>query len=179
MSDHTHENTTFGPARSKRPSPWVVLSASALLVSLDFIAGPLYAVSVFFVLPVIHAAWYQGLKFSCWLALALSILRFFCHWGWGFPFDLNPALVNNALRAVLLVLVAVLTDQLAAQMRKILERQRLLENRLPVCPHCGVACREDGQWLPLDAHSALSKTVTPGTLCPDCERRSYDVQPGA
>lgn len=176
---HTSQTTPpFGPGAKNRPKPWSVLVCSAILAGLDSAAGPYYAVSVFFVLPVIYAAWYQGFRFACLLAAGLSITRFLSNWAWGFPTSYETALVNNVLRALTLILVAFLTEQLASQMRALRRRQHQLESRLPVCPECGLVCRQDGQWLPLDDHSALSKTTPPGSLCPECERRGYDVQPG-
>ncbi|MET0261868.1 MAG: hypothetical protein ABW223_03140, partial [Rariglobus sp.] len=158
-----------------RRKPWRVLAFAAVLVAVDFIAGPQYSISVFFVLPVISAAWYQGFRFACVLALGLSVARFLCHWSWGFPVSLDIALVNNVMRGITLILVAFLTEQLAAQMRELRKRQQQLENRLPICPECGLACHANGQWLPLDDTSPLSKTTPPRSLCPECERRGYDV----
>ncbi|CAM3139849.1 DUF4118 domain-containing protein [Rariglobus hedericola] len=169
----------FGPGAKSRPNPARVLVYSALLVILDFVSGPQYAVSVFFVLPVIYAAWYQGFRFACFLAAGLSIMRFMSNWAWGFPMSHDTALVNNVLRAVTLILVAFLTEQLASQMRALKTRQERLESQLPICPECGLACRHDGQWVPLeDGTMNLSKTTPPKSLCPECERRNYDVQPG-
>ena len=133
---------------------------------------------MFFVLPVISAAWYQGFRFACALAASLSIMRFTSNWAWGFPMSYDAALVTNVLRAGTLMLVAFLTEQLASQMRNLKKRLNQLEARLPVCPECGVACRHDGQWMPLDDVTPLSTTTPPGSLCPECERRGYDVQPG-
>jgi hypothetical protein len=178
MSKTTQSPSTFRPSGPAVPPPWRVLACSAALVAVDFATGPHYTLSVLFVLPVISAAWYQGLRFACALAVGLSVMRFLCNWGWGFPLDINPALINNVLRGITLLLVAFLTNQLAAQMHKIKRRQHRLELRLPVCPACGLACREDGQWIPLDETSRLSTTQPPRSLCPDCERKHYDVQPG-
>lgn len=178
MSKSKPTTPPFGPGSKNRPKPWRVLTCCAALVTLDFMAGPLYAISVFFVLPVIYAAWYHGLRFACTLAAALSVLRFTSNWAWGFPMSIDTALANNLMRAVTLMLVAFLTEQLASQMRSIKKRLGQLEARLPVCPECGVACSRDGQWIPLDERTPLSTTTPPGSLCPECERRGYDVQPG-
>lgn len=178
MSLNPHTTSPFGPGAKSRPNPWRVLACSAVLAGLDFASGPQYAVSVFFVLPVIYAAWYQGFRFACGLAAGLTFMRFLSNWAWGFPTSYETALVNNTLRALTLILVAFLTEQLASQMRAQKKRQLQLESHLPVCTECGLACRADGQWVPLDDASHLSKTTPPGSLCPDCDRRRYDMQPG-
>lgn len=178
MSINPHTIPLFGPGAKSRPKPWRVLTYSALLVAFDLVSGPQYAVSVFFVLPVIYAAWYQGFRFACGLAAGLSLMRFLSNWAWGFPMSYDTALVNNVLRAVSLILVAFLTEQLASQMRGLKTRQVRLESQLPICPECGLACRQDGRWVPLDDTSPLSKTTPARSLCPECERRNYDVQPG-
>jgi hypothetical protein len=178
MSKPAQTTHPFGPGSKSRPNPWRLLASCAALVILDFVVGPLYAISVFFVLPVIYAAWHQGLRFACALAAGLTLLRFTNHWAWGFPTSIDTALANNLMRAATLMLVAFLTEQLASQMRTIKKRLTQLEARLPVCPECGIACVRDGQWLPLDDRTPLSTTTPPGSLCPECERRGYDMQPG-
>jgi hypothetical protein len=167
-----------------RPNPaiwqrsWRVLTCSAVLVATDFSFGPNYAVPVFFVLPVISAAWYQGFRFACGLALSLTILRFLCHWAWGFPVSWDTALVNNIMRGVMLISVAYLTDQLGAQMRAVTKRQHNLEALLPICPDCGLTCLENGQWMPLNSTSRFSTATPPKTFCPECSRKRYDLHPG-
>jgi len=178
MSKSPYSAHPFEPTAKLRPSPWRLIACSAVLVALDFLLGPQYAISVFFVLPVISAAWYQGLRFACVLAATFSLMRFMSNWAWGFPMSMDTALVNNVMRAVTLMLVAFLTEQLASQMRKLKKRQALLEACLPVCPQCGVACRHDGQWLPIQHAQPLSTTTPPGSLCPECERKGYDMQTG-
>lgn len=178
MSSPVQKTPPFGPSSRNCPKPWRLLACCAALAVLDFAAGPLYAVSVFFVLPVIYAAWYHGLRFACGVAAGLGLLRFANNWAWGFPMSMDTALVNNVMRVVTLMLVAFLTEQLASQMRLIKRRLKQLEDRLPICPECGCACNRDGRWLPLDDTTPLSATTYPRSLCPECERRHYDVQPG-
>ena len=153
---------------------WSLMCWSAALVLGDFIAGPQYAVSIFFVLPVIWAAWHLGLVFACWLAVVFSLMRFGCNWWWGFPLDFSPAVINNVLRGIVLILVAILTERLAAQFRQMRQRMKRLEARLPVCQGCGLVQRRDGQWGRLDDDSALAESALK-QLCPECEQKRYGV----
>ncbi|HEY9250857.1 MAG TPA: hypothetical protein VIO38_17070 [Rariglobus sp.] len=173
MSDVTPPSFPASSHPTKRR--WKVVGWSAGLVLLDFLSGPQYAFSVFFVLPVIWAAWYVGLAFSCWLGVGFCVLRFGCHWWWGFPFDFSPAVINNVLRGATFLLVAFLTERLAWQFRQMRQRMQRLEARLPVCPSCGLVCRKDGRWAPLDDNSELAADRPLKTLCPDCEQKQYGV----
>ena len=175
MSPHKEIAAAHAAETGTRPGYWKIMAVCSALALADFLAGPHYAISVFFVLPVISAAWYQGLRFACAVGVGFSILRFLSHWYWGFPMEFNAAVVNNVLRSIALILVAILTDQLAAQMRKLGKREHQLEFHLPICPSCGIACRRDGEWGPLDDTTPLSTTTPPRTLCPDCEGKRYTL----
>ena len=129
-------------------------------------------------LPVISAAWYQGFRFACALAASLSIMRFTSNWAWGFPMSYDAALVNNVLRAVTLMLVAFLTEQLASQMRNLKKRLNQLEARLPVCPECGVACRHDSSRQPLPRVRAPRLRRAAGlSRCQPCQPQGSAVPP--
>jgi hypothetical protein len=178
---NTHKDPAqppFGPAPRKPPHAGRVLICSALLAATDFAFGPAYTIPVFFVLPVIWVAWYHSFSSACVLALSLTVSRFLCHWAWGFPVDWDTALANNVMRGVTLILVAFLTQQLAAQLGAVRKRLQCLESLLPICPDCGLACHQDRQWLPVHDGAPLSTVTPPKTLCPDCERKRYDLQSG-
>jgi hypothetical protein len=156
------------------PARWPLLACSALLVCLDFILGPAFALPAFYVLPVIWAAWSHGLRLACVLACGLCILRFASHWSRGFPFDFSPAVTNNLLRNATLVIVAGLTARVAQMLRRQRIRIRHLEQNLPVCTSCSLIRHADGRWLPVEAIATEDRPRE--LLCPDCERRRYDFE---
>lgn len=125
----------------------ILITVSLALLVIDFATGPLYIFATFFVLPVIWCAWFYGAGWGCILGLSFSVLRFLCHWVWGFPNDIHPAIVNNVLRGITLISVSLLTAWLAMQMR---ERERMLllmgnqlrvlRQKLPICHVCNSLC---------------------------------------
>lgn len=149
---------------------WQIFGLSLVLVSIDFYLGPVLQFPVLFVLPVMWGAWERGVRFGCGLALALAISRFVCHWFWDFPLDFTPAVVNNLLRAVGLVLVGVITGRVAGIVRDLRRRIVFLEARLTVCEECGVIREEDGRWVPLEDGPAPTRGRV---RCPRCEEKLY------
>ncbi|MFA6960484.1 MAG: hypothetical protein WC205_07025 [Opitutaceae bacterium] len=64
-------------------------------------------------------------------------------------------------------------------MHRLQGRQRRLDVRLPECPACGLACRNDGEWVPARRlQPALQDHAPTQILCPDYERKHYDMQSG-
>jgi len=48
-----------------------------------------------------------------------------------------------------------------------------LERHLTICGKCGLIRAEDGSWMPVETPEPLGGRK--GVLCPECERRSYDI----
>ncbi len=120
-----------------------------VLISLDFLSGPTLQFPVFFVVPVMLAAWFHGAGLAIRLAIGLALARFACHWVWGFPIEVMPAILNNVMRGVALIGLAYVTAVIALRMNALRARVNQLEARLPICPGCGLVRDEAGAWLPL------------------------------
>ena len=165
--------TSSATSVSPKARRWPVLLCSAALVALDFIFGPAFAMPALYVFPVIWAAWSIGLLFSCLLACAFCLLRFVSHWAWGFPFEINPAVINNLLRSTTFILVACLTARIAHQLRHQHKRIHQLERQLIVCTSCSLVRQPDGNWMDLD--QLHSDDNAHQLLCPECERKRYGI----
>ncbi len=169
--------STATPADSLPQEPhhpgrrWPLLASSSVLVAIDFMLGPVFALPAFYVLPVIWAAWSIGLRFACALACALCLFRFTSHWIYGFPFDFSAAFVNNLFRSATFIAVACLTAHVAQKLRSQRARIAHLERNLPVCTSCSLIRDTDGRWLPVENFGSAARPRE--HLCPDCERRRY------
>lgn len=172
MPHATSSNTaTVSPVSEHAPrSLRAILLCSITLVLVDFFLGPVIQFPVLFFLPVMWAAWRCGTRVAVTLALAFALMRFACHWYWGFPFDVTPAVINSVLRAAGLMAVAVVTANIAALTRNLKRRVALLEARLEVCGECGVVREADGSWMPLDHGHPPPRRHT---RCPSCEEKHY------
>lgn len=120
-----------------------------VLVALDFFSGPNLQFPVFFVIPVMLAAWYHGAGLAIRLSIGLAVARFTCHWIWGFPIEVLPAILNNVMRGGVLAGLAYVTALSAFRMNALRARVNQLEARLPICPGCGLVRDEGGAWVPL------------------------------
>lgn len=158
------------PPLSSRYTFWIIIIMSLIITVLDFLVGPEYAISLFYIFPVMWAGWQRGFLFATILALILCGLRFTCHWVWGFPLYISPAAVNTVIRAISLMLLAFLASQLAWKYQKLKLRIHQLEGHLPVCSSCSSVRREDGDWIPLD--TPIPKDGVNQKLCPHCIHRS-------
>ncbi len=146
-----------------------LLTQACGLIALDFLTGPTVQFPVFFVVPVILAAWYHGAALAFRFALVFVLARFACHWAWGFPMELFPAILNNLMRGMVLAGLAYGTALIAVRMNSLRIRVNQLEARLPICPGCGLVRDEAGTWLPLAELPAPS--VRPS--CAACEERTH------
>lgn len=150
---------------------WKVILLSLVLLAVDFIVGPYIQFPVFFVLPVIIAAWVSGMRLALILAVALAAVRLSFHWIWDdIPADIVPAVVNNVMRACVLLLVGYGTAKTAMHMRSLQRRIDLLEKQLPVCSSCGLIRNDKGVWVPL---SDMPRCDKARPLCPVCEEKHY------
>jgi len=150
---------------------WKVLALSLVLMVSDLLLGPTLGLPVFFIVPVMLAAWFSGVRLAVTLAVFLAVFRFFVHWAWQFPLELLPAVVNNVMRCVTFVAVGYVTARAAKLIRDLRTRVELLEQQLPVCKGCGVIKRPDGSWGALESLPETPPERRP--LCPACEEKHY------
>ena len=146
----------------------VIVLLALLLLVVDFWAGPDLGFPVFYVFPVMVAAWWQGFRLAAPLAVGMTLARFLFHWWWDFPDGIGTTAINNLLRCGALLLVAVLTELTARQNRLLRERVSKLERLLPLCESCDTVRAENGEWRTLDAAAAQTP---PRPRCPACAEK--------
>lgn len=137
----------------------------------DFILGPTYQFGILVVIPVLLASWRHGLAFAAIIAIVACILRFLCHWVWGFPLNVSPAAINTIIRAIALVLLAVISAQAAWKYQRLKLKIQQLEGHLPTCSSCGHVQKPNGEWIPLDTPIPAQEKLQP--LCSVCAKISY------
>jgi hypothetical protein len=147
---------------------------AVVLLVLDYCAGPSMNFPVFYVFPVMLAAWRLDFRAAALLGIGLTLARFVFQWLEDFApqGDWARAAINNAMRAAALILVAWLTEITARQNRLLRERVKKLESMLPLCPTCDTVRDQDGRWRTLDEHAAMhAKTRQPCPACAEKEER--------
>jgi hypothetical protein len=172
---HQASNTPYpsiAQHKTLAASHWLSLLIMTLIpLSLDFILGPSYQFSILVVGPVIWAAWRHNFSFAAFLAVLACVLRFACHWAWGFPVYISPAATNTVVRAISLILVALATAQAAWKYQQLKLKIHRLESHLPTCTCCGQIKRHDGEWIPVDTPTPVMDRSK--LLCPVCEKLTY------
>jgi hypothetical protein len=91
----------------------------------------------------------------------------------GSPNAFSLQLLNGTIRGVSLVVLAFFTSKAAWRFREMRSRIQALERHLTICGKCGLIRGEDGSWVPVEVTSPAPETAR--VLCPECERRSYEI----
>lgn len=148
---------------------------AAVLLALDYAFHIDSLFPTFYALPVMLAAWYSGRAPAAALAIALPL----AHVALLFiratpPFEMTTPLVVTAVRATIILLIALWFDRFAEHERKLERHVRTLEGLLPICMHCKNIRNEAGEWERLEGYigNRSDATFTHG-LCPACQTLYY------
>jgi PAS domain-containing protein len=110
---------------------WIALAA--VLLALDHEIGPGIQFPVFFLVPVLLAAWFNGLAWGLAFAAVLALARLgFRMAGWEAPWSLFDTFVNAGIRLLVFSMAAFMADRIAAQRRLLGRRLDLVLETLPV-----------------------------------------------
>jgi hypothetical protein len=141
---------------------------------LTYAAGPFIQFPFAFVLPVVLAAWFDGLGHALAFAIALPAIRLGFVLGlWSVPWTDGHSIANAVIRACVLSLLAFLTT-VANQHRRLRREVAMLEKILPMCSFCKKIRAPDESWQPLEVYfSAHTDIALSHGLCPDCAREHY------
>jgi hypothetical protein len=83
---------------------------------------------------------------------------------------LADSVINDGIRMVVLVAVAVLMARMTRQEREI----RVLRGLLPVCAFCKKIRTEDQRWQPIESYiTERSEASFTHTFCPECGKAHY------
>lgn len=159
------------PTRSRISLRFMALVVA--LVAIDFAMGSHASAAPLFVCVVVWVAWTGSFERALVLGILLSAVHLARGWILGSPTTFSSQLLNGTIRAATLVILAFFTSKAAWRFRALHGRIDALERHLTICGKCGLIRAEDGSWVPVEASGqAIGRK---GVLCPECERRSYEL----
>jgi hypothetical protein len=161
--------------RNRTVSLLAGLLFGAIVIALDLVTPPQVMLSIFFVLPVLVVAWYNGLAWGLVLSVALVLSRFLIATVVEPMWPVSYDVINAANRLVVLSVVSVLASRLADAVRHV----TTLEGLIPVCANCKKIRNQEKEWEPLEKYlSERSGAAFTHGICPDCATLLYgDILP--
>ncbi|HLX94609.1 MAG TPA: hypothetical protein VKU37_02585 [Verrucomicrobiae bacterium] len=154
--------------------PFTSIGLAVLCLALDFLLGPYIAFPITYIIPVVIAGWFCRPHYAYLLAIVQPLVRLSFSFNWQVPWSSADAIINTAIRIVVLVLFAYLVSRTARQTRELARRVNLLEGILPICSLCKKIRDERGNWQPVEIYvSNRSEAMFSHSLCPDCLKRDY------
>jgi len=158
--------------------PWAVpivsILGAGIILAVDYFVGSFVQFPVFFLLPVLFAAWYGGKSWGIAFAVTLPLIRFYFSTVWDSPGTLIDSMVSAVNRIIVFTLIAVLADRVASQTRELKREVQQLEGLLPICSHCKKIKSEDGRWTMMERYiSDHSQAEFSHGICPDCLEKHY------
>ncbi|HUA68696.1 MAG TPA: hypothetical protein VMA13_09115 [Candidatus Saccharimonadales bacterium] len=158
--------------------PTTSISLAILCLVLDFFIGPYIIFPITFILPVVVSAWFCRSYYAYALAIVQPLVRLGFAYDWRPPWGITVAIINTAIRIIVLVLFAYLVSRTARQTRQLAKRVNLLEGILPICSLCKKIRDEHNNWQPVELYvSNRSEASFSHSLCPDCLKRDYKNVP--
>lgn len=156
-----------GLAVPDQAPPVFSLLIAAFVVLLDWSVGPRIEFPGLFIVPVIYAAWYGGLRWG----LPLSLLPL-AHVGTIYiaqrP-ELFESLLTATFRILALAAVAWWIASVAASQRALTKEVALLEGLLPICSHCKKIRDDAGEWQVIERYiEARSDATFTHGICDSC-----------
>lgn len=152
---------------------WIVLSIGVIV--LDYLTGPFIYFPVFFLFPIVLAAWLSGLRWGLFFACCLSFVRLFFSLIWPAPWSMLETLINAAILLIIFALTALLVDR-EVKRRALLEEVKILRGLLPICSFCKKIRRKDETWVPVEEFLyEHSEAEFSHGFCPDCLKVHYGV----
>jgi K+-sensing histidine kinase KdpD len=159
------------------PVWWI--GVAAVILAVDFLAGPEIAITYLFLIPVALVARFNGRWLGIAFAVVLPLSRFCFHFIWKSSWDLSDILLNVLIRIAVLVAAAILIDRVTRQAREI----RVLKGFLPICSFCKKIRTADQKWQTMETYvTEHTEARFTHTFCPECEKKHYgeflDGRPG-
>ena len=154
------------------PLYWILFSGVAL--GADYASGPFVQFPIFFLIPVVIAAWHSGQWWGIGLGVAMSLGRAYFVTLWSVPWTVEETAVNTIIRIVVLGGFAVLVHRRAKYSKALRREVRILEGLLPICSFCKRIRTSDNEWEQLESYvTAHSEANFSHGLCPECAREHY------
>jgi K+-sensing histidine kinase KdpD len=161
------------PSGRIQPLWWVALGAVMLWI--DYLTFQSANFPVFYVLPVILAAWYSGMWPALALAIAVPAFRLmFLVLPQSTPGQMAGVALATAFRGIVIVFFALWFARLADFERSLQRRVKILEGMLPICAHCKNIRNDKGDWERMEAYiSRRSEAQFSHGICPSCSDKHY------
>jgi len=154
----------------RKISPFVPLFISLVIIGVDLLTPPQIILSIFFVIPILIAAWYNGLRWALLLSVVLPSARLFIVIFIETSWHNNYDLVNTIDRVVVLSIVSLVTAKLSSSIKHV----KILEGLIPICSRCKKIRNKNQEWQPLEKFiTERSYAQFTHGLCPDCAKELY------
>jgi hypothetical protein len=154
-------------------SSWWWLAGVGLVV-IDYAAGAETQFPLVYAVPVILAAWYSGRGAALTLASVLPLVHLLFVATWWRPEHWGAVAATTAARGVVVLLIALWFDRLAAHEAAVSRHLEAIEGLLPICAFCKSIRNDDGEWERLEAFiSRRSDARFSHGFCPACRDAHY------
>jgi K+-sensing histidine kinase KdpD len=162
----------FDPDR--KISLLVSLFASALIIGIDLLTPPQILLSIFFILPILIAGWYNSLRWALILSVTLPLARFFIATFIEPLWHVSYNLINAIDRFLVFSLVSLITARLSDSVKRLKREIKVLEGLIPICTNCKKIRDQNQEWQPLEKYlTERSDTQFTHGICPDCMKLLY------
>jgi len=115
----------------KRQSQALWLLVTALILLLNFLAGPKMQLTLLLVFPVVALAWQYGFRSAFIVGVCGCIFRYSFNYFWGEPFVQTHALLNLLFRSMSFVLLAYMISRASALVRQLCIQLQALDASHP------------------------------------------------
>jgi hypothetical protein len=155
-----------------RLPPAYSLLIAAFVVLLDWAVSPRIEFPGLFIVPVIYASWYGGLRWG--LPLSLLPLAHVVTIVLAPPADVFEASLTATFRIIALAAVAWWIASVAASQRALTKEVALLEGLLPICSHCKKIRDDAGDWQVIERYiEARSDATFTHGICDSCVHEHF------
>lgn len=160
--------------RDHKFAPYLALLFSVVIILLDLLAPIRIVFSIFFVIPVLVAAWFNSLYFAVALSISLPAVRLLVAILVEKTGDVMYSGLNAVDRLLVLSVVALVTHRLSESMKHLKVEVKVLEGMIPICSNCKKIRDKDGEWQSLEKYlGEHSQAEFTHGICPDCRKLLY------
>lgn len=164
--------------REKRQFALAWFMVGVFCVWLDFWTGPWVSIPVALMIPVMGAAWVNGLRAGMAYSVILTVVRFGFSLVWPDPEPVLYSAINTFVIFFVFSVVAWFAHRAAEFGRHLQSEVKKLEGLLPICVFCK-KIRDDGnEWQPVEGYIAQrSEADFTHGICPVCAHQHYGIAP--
>jgi hypothetical protein len=161
------------PVGRLNPLWWYGIGAA--FIGFEYLNGPDAQFPVLYLIPVVLAAWYSGLRPAMAIAIAVPIAHIVFRLSiWPQESDPWLPIAATVFRAGVIVLLGLWFARLAEHERDLHGYVMRLEGLLPICSFCKSIRNKSGDWESLERFiSQRSEAQFSHGLCPTCGKTHY------